>query len=171
MTLTPTAPDTHFSPEDDAKAFRSALSAFATGVTVVTTNTPDGPVGITANSFASVSLDPPLVLWCPAKGSHRFKHFDGAERYAIHVLAADQQAVCDAFVKSKTAFEDVDWTPSNAGVPLLHGVAACFECSLEATHEGGDHTIVVGRVIRAHHSSAQGLVFKMGKFGGFAANS
>ena len=161
------APGTQFSPQDDARAFRNALGAFATGVTVVTTDTPEGPVGITANSFASVSLDPPLVLWSPAKASHRFVHFAHAPRFAIHILDQSQKAICEAFTRSKTAFNDLDWVTSPQGVPLINGVAACFECNLEATHDAGDHVIVVGRVIRAHHSGAEPLVFHGGRYGFF----
>ena len=160
-------PGAPFSPETDARAFRTALGAFATGVTVITTDTPEGPVGITANSFASVSLDPPLVLWSPAKSSHRFVHFAHAPRFAIHVLGAGQQHICEGFTKSKTAFTGLDWVTSPLGVPLINGVAASFECTHEATHDAGDHAIVVGRVIRAHHGGGEPLVFHGGRMGQF----
>jgi flavin reductase (DIM6/NTAB) family NADH-FMN oxidoreductase RutF len=164
IALPPGAP---FSPDADSKAFRNALGMFATGVTIVTTDSADGPVGITANSFASLSLDPPLVLWSPAKASHRFEHFGASPRFAIHVLTAAQKHISEGFSKSKTAFAGLDWVTSPSGVPLINGVAACFECSLEATHDGGDHVIVVGRVIRAHHGGGDPLVFHAGQFGGF----
>lgn len=164
-------PGAPFAPDADVRAFRSALGAFATGVTVITTDSADGPVGIIANSFASVSLDPPLVLWSPAKNSHRFEHFGNAQRFAIHVLCADQHHICDGFTKSKTAFAGLDWVTSPSGVPLINGAAACFECSLETTHDAGDHTIVVGRVIRAHHGGGDPLVFHAGKFGQFKGAS
>ena len=164
IAITPGAP---FSPETDARAFRDALGAFATGVTIVTTDSPEGPVGITANSFASVSLDPPLVLWSPAKASHRFVHFAHAPRFAIHVLAAHQAGVAAGFTRSKTAFAGLQWSTSPLGVPLIEGVAASFECALEATHDAGDHAIVVGRVIRAHHAGGAPLVFHGGRMGGF----
>ncbi|WP_372805365.1 flavin reductase family protein, partial [Loktanella salsilacus] len=77
-----------FDPASDADSFRGALGTFVTGVTVITTDSPDGPVAIVANSFASVSLDPPMVLWSPAKSSKRFEHFAGARRFAVHVLSA-----------------------------------------------------------------------------------
>ena len=83
-----------FDPATDADSFRGALGTFVTGVTVVTTDSPDGPVAIVANSFASVSLDPPLVLWSPAKSSKRFAYFHGSRRFAVHVLAADQHDIC-----------------------------------------------------------------------------
>ncbi len=157
-----------FTPDTDAIAFRAALSAYPTGVTVVTTITPEGPMGITANSFASVSLDPPLVLWSPSRTSHRFEHFARAPRFAIHVLASDQRHVCEGFTKSKTAFEGLDWTASHAGVPLIAGALATFECNFEAAHEAGDHDIVIGRVTRAHHRDGLPLVFHGGGYGNFA---
>ena len=161
------APGAPFSPEGDTMAFRSALGAFATGVTVVTTDTPEGPVAITANSFASVSLDPPLVLWSPAKSSRRFEHFAHAQRFAIHILDETQKSICDGFNRSKTAFDGLDWSTGPSGVPLIAGVAACFECNLEARHDAGDHVILVGRVIRAHVTGGEPLIFHGGRYGRF----
>lgn len=157
-----------FSPEKDLFAYRRALGCFSTGVTVVTINTPEGPMGITANSFASVSLDPPLVLWSPAKSSQRYPHFMAATRFGIHVLDADQKYICDAFTRSKTAFDGLHWKPSHAGVPLLAETLACFECNLEAMHDAGDHTIIIGRVIRVQYRDSAPLVFHAGSYGGFA---
>lgn len=161
---------TQFSPDDNPMAFRNALGCFATGVTVITTLTDEGPMGITANSFASVSLDPPLVLWSPAKQSHRFEHFARAPRFVIHVMAADQRDICAGFTRSKTAFEGVGWSPNHAGVPILDGALAVFECNFEAAHHAGDHDIVIGRVTRAHHNEGAPLVFCNGYFGGFVKN-
>lgn len=168
MTTLTTAPDTHFTPEDNSDAFRAALGSFATGVTVVTTDRGEGPLGIVANSFCSVSLDPALVLWCPAKSSHRFAHFADARRFNIHVLSDSQGPIVDAITASKTAFGDIEWSPSHAGIPVIHGVVACFECNLEVVHDAGDHAIVVGRVIRAHHQGGVPLVWHGGRYGGFA---
>ncbi len=162
------SPGAPFLPEADARAFRSALGAFATGVTLVTTSDPDGTgFGIVANSFASVSLDPALVLWSPAKSSRRYEHFVHAQRFAIHILDEHQKHICDAFSQSKTAFAGLDWSTSPSGVPLIAGVAACFECNLEAVHDAGDHSIIVGRVIRAHVSGGEPLIFHGGRFGTF----
>ncbi|WP_438955999.1 flavin reductase family protein [Cognatiyoonia sp.] len=156
-----------FDPSTDASSFRGALGTFVTGVTLVTTDSPEGPVGIIANSFASVSLDPPLVLWSPAKASKRFEHFAGSRRFAIHVLAADQRDVCAAFARSKTAFDAVTWTKSHCGMPLIDGALATFECNLNTTHDAGDHVIVVGEVTRCTHTDGTPLVFHSGKYGEF----
>ncbi len=152
---------------ETSRAFRDALGQFATGVTIVTCRTPAGPVGITANSFASVSLDPPLVLWSPARSSRRFPAFEAAESYAIHILGSDQQQVCGAFVRDGAAFTAVDWSENDAGVPLIEGCLARFECTRTATHDGGDHLIIVGRVDRASLRTGDPLLFASGSYGRF----
>ncbi len=156
-----------FDPSADSDSFRGALGSFVTGVTVVTTDSPEGPVAIVANSFASVSLDPPLVLWSPAKSSKRFEHFAGSRRFAVHVLGADQRDICAAIIKSKTAISDVPTHQSHCGMPIIDGALATFECTLETTHDAGDHVIVVGRVTKAHHKGGAPLVFHGGKYGAF----
>jgi len=152
------------------RAFRDALGRFATGVTVVTApaTDADGPLGITANSFASLSLEPPLVLWSPARASRRFAAFATAPHFAIHVLAADQAALARHFAASGTDFDLPGIAPGFGGTPLLPDVLACFECTREAVHEGGDHAIVVGRVLRASLRDGAPLVFASGRYGGFA---
>lgn len=161
--ITPTT----FDPGTDADSFRAALGSFVTGVTVVTTDSPEGPVAIVANSFASVSLDPPLVLWSPAKSSRRFEHFAGARRFAVHVLAAGQRDICTAILQSKTAISKVPTHLSHCGMPIIEGALATFECNLETTHDAGDHVIIVGRVTKAHHGGGDPLVFHGGKYGAF----
>ena len=156
-----------FDPSADSDSFRGALGSFVTGVTVVTTDSPEGPVAIVANSFASVSLDPPLVLWSPAKSSKRFEHFAGSRRFAVHVLGADQRDICAAIIKSKTAISDVPTHQSHCGMPIIDGAFATFECTLVTTHDAGDHVIVVGRVTKAHHKGGAPLVFHGGKYGAF----
>mgnify|MGYP005985499687 CR=1 FL=1 len=156
-----------FDPSANADSFRDALGTFVTGVTVVTTDTPEGPVAIVANSFASVSLDPPLVLWSPAKSSRRFEHFAGARRFAVHVLSANQRDICAAIINSKTAISKVPMHLSHCGMPIIEGALATFECNLEATHDAGDHVIVVGRVTKAHHTGGAPLVFHAGTYGKF----
>jgi flavin reductase (DIM6/NTAB) family NADH-FMN oxidoreductase RutF len=157
--------ETDFDPALDPLAFRRALGRFATGVTVVTLAGPEGPLGITANSFAALSLDPPLVLWSPAKRSGRHALFTASAEFAIHILSAGQQALCDHFVRSADGFDAFPYRLSPEGVPILSGCAAVFECRLEAIHDGGDHTIVVGRVRRACSRPGATLIFSHGQFG------
>lgn len=152
---------------DTARDFRNALGQFATGVTVVTCQSELGPLGITANSFASVSLDPPLVLWSPAKASKRFAAFEAAEHYAIHIIAEDQVDVCGRFVKNGTDFDGLDWIESDEGVPLITGCLARFECTRHAIHEGGDHAIIVGHVTGAAIGQGKPLLFAKGAYGSF----
>lgn len=153
-----------FDPLTDARAYRAALGAFATGVTVVTVPSTDGPVGITANSFASVSLDPPLVLWSPAKASKRFDYFAQAPHFAIHVLDSSQKSICDAFTRDKHAFDGIDWCEGAQGVPDIRGCLARFDCSLSAKHDAGDHVIIVGRVNHVSFRAGQPLMFQAGRF-------
>lgn len=160
--------ETDFIPgPDSARDFRDALGCYGTGVTVVTTMTEDGPLGMTANSFASVSLDPPLVLWSPAKTSRRHAPFAGAVRFAIHVMAEDQDRLARHFAKQGDIFDGIAWRLSDDGVPILDGCLARFECVTEAVHDGGDHSIIVGRVLRGAHRPGSGLIFKQGQYGGF----
>lgn len=147
-----------------ARAFRDCLGRFASGVTVVTAPTSQGGIGMTANSFTSVSLDPALILWCPAKASSRFSAFSSASHFAIHVLAADQEEVARSFAKSAQAFDDHASHLSVAGVPLLHNCLARFECETHAMHDAGDHAIMIGRVLTAQMSDGAPLVFSQGCF-------
>jgi len=153
-----------FDPLTDQRAFRDALGAYATGVTIVTTASADGPIGITANSFASVSLNPPLVLWSPAKSSKRFKYFTGAKHFAVHILDGHQQQLCNGFTRDKSAFDGLDWAANDDGVPLINGCLARFECTLDAEHDAGDHTIIVGRVTGASAREGLPLLFQGGRF-------
>lgn len=162
------APVTSFAPDaDNTRLLRDAFGRFATGVTVVTAMSEDGPVGITANSFTSVSLDPPMVLWSPSKTSRRFPYFDAAQYYAIHVLGADQEELCWGFAKDAFALKDIDHDISAEGVPLLRNTLARFECKQSAKFEGGDHRIILGEVIRAEMREGDGLAFFGGKHGTF----
>ncbi|MDJ1007312.1 MAG: flavin reductase family protein [Paracoccaceae bacterium] len=159
---------TRFQPGPESqRAYRDALGSFATGVTVVTTRTSQGPVGITANSFASVSLDPALVLWSPAKSSRRHDAFAGAQSFAIHVLDAAQGAVAEAFVKDGAPFDRVAVRNVATGIPLLDDCLAVFECRRHAAHDAGDHTIIVGEVIAAETRPGEPLLFVQGKYGRF----
>ncbi len=159
---------TAFTPnKENERAFRDALGRFATGVTVVTTLSDQGPLGITANSFASVSLDPPLVLWSPARSSRRFPAFEAAEYYAIHVLGEDQVSLCQRFSRDGLEFEGLDWSPNKNGVPLIGNCLARFDCIREAAHDGGDHLIVLGRVRSAEFRDGAPLLFAAGNYGSF----
>ncbi|KPP88064.1 MAG: DIM6/NTAB family protein [Rhodobacteraceae bacterium HLUCCA08] len=149
--------------------YRRALGRFGTGVTVVTAADADGPVGITANSFSSVSLDPPLVLWSMARSSRRYPRFAGARHMAIHVLGAAQESVAHDFARSVAAFDRVAWAPGIGGVPLIEGCLARFECEAYQTHEGGDHVIHVLRVLRASVAEGAPLMVFGGTYGGFVA--
>lgn len=153
---------------ENSRSFRNALGAFTTGVTVVTATTPEGPIGMTVNSFASVSLDPPLVLWSPAKSSSRHPAFSEATHFAIHVLSADQDALSARFTRNGRAFDDLDWEVNDEGVPVIPGTLARFECRRAAAHDAGDHTIIVGEVLRAAHRDGDPLCFSGGAFGRFS---
>ena len=152
----------------NGRAFRDALGNFATGVTIVTCNSTAGPLGITANSFASVSLEPPLVLWSPARASKRCAAFEAAEHFAIHVLSESQQDHCATFAKEGGNFGGLDWTRSEDGVPLIENCLARFQCVRHAVYDGGDHSIIVGRVQIASVRDGKPLVFSRGSFGQFA---
>lgn len=137
----------------DTRELRNTLGVFATGVTVVTTADEQGrPRGFTANSFTSVSLDPPLVLVCIARGIGSAPVFLSAEHFAVNILAADQQDVSTAFgTPAGTRFESVAHAPGRVGSPVIDGVAAWIECAVHDLVEQGDHVILVGRVL--HHGS------------------
>lgn len=152
-------------PAADARNFRQALGQFATGVTIVTTAGDAGPVGVTANSFTSVSLDPPLVLWSLRRESSNLAAFQRAMHFAIHILAAEQTDLASHFARSASdKFASTEWTPGVGGAPLLPGVAARFECSRHAEHDGGDHVTFVGRVERYSCYDRAGLVFSQGRY-------
>ncbi len=150
---------------ENTRLLRDAFGRFATGVTVVTTGSEDGPVGITANSFSSVSLEPPLVLWMPDKGSRRFRYFEAAEHYAIHVLSHEQAEICSGFARNAQAFDQLTYRTDANGVPLIENCLARFECRRHAAYEGGDHLIVLGEVVQAEMRSGDALTFFAGKLG------
>ncbi|MDU9004613.1 flavin reductase family protein [Sedimentitalea todarodis] len=153
---------------DTSRAYRMALGCFGTGVTVVTTATDEGPLAMTANSFASVSLDPAMVLWCAAKHSKRYQAFVSAQDYSIHILAEDQMDLALHFSRIGTDFSPTSWQPDSAGVPILRGCIARFDCRQTALHDAGDHTIIVGLVQRVMRRPGTGLLHKSGQYGGFS---
>lgn len=132
----------------DARELRNALGQFATGVCVITTTTPQQKaLGITANSFASVSLDPPLVLWSLQNNSETYTTFSQARHYAINVLSKDQQDLSNQYAKKGDHLLDAEhYSVGKYGAPILRHALVSFECELEITHPGGDHLIIVGRV-------------------------
>lgn len=151
------------------REMRTALGAFATGVTVVTCRSPDGPLGFTANSFTSVSLDPPLVLWCPSVLSPHHDAFVAAHDFSIHVLEASQLDVSQRFAERQEDFEGIDWTESDSGVPLLKGCLTRLDCRQFTAHGAGDHTIVLGQVEHVMHTPGTPLLFALGAYGKLAA--
>ena len=140
---------------------------FATGVTIVTARTASGElVGLTANSFNSVSLEPPLVLWSLAQAAGSMPALSTGSHYAINVLAADQKALAERFAAQREGrWDGVAWTEGASGSPLLAGAAATFECFNRSRYDEGDHVIFVGEVERcAHRAGAAPLLFHGGKF-------
>lgn len=148
------------------RRFRDALGQFATGVTVISTRDPVGdPVGITANSFNSVSLDPPMVLWSIAKGSGKRLAFEQATHFAVNVLAEDQVPLSQAFARGGASpFESVAWQGGSVGMPLLEGCAARFECRKVYQYDGGDHLIIVGEVLKFEAEDRRALVYHRGRY-------
>ncbi|WP_374257080.1 flavin reductase family protein [Aquabacterium sp.] len=147
--------------------FRAALGQFATGITIVTARDAEGRlVGLTANSFNSVSLSPPLVLWSLAKQSTSMPGFLSATHYAINVLAADQRLLAERFAsKGIDRFDGTAWHAGLSGAPVIDGAVAVFECSHRSQHDEGDHVIFVGKV--EHCSRRIGvapLLFHGGRF-------
>ncbi|MFB4303889.1 3-hydroxy-9,10-secoandrosta-1,3,5(10)-triene-9,17-dione monooxygenase reductase subunit [Actinomadura sp. NTSP31] len=131
----------------DAQTFRNVLGHFCTGVTVVAGLDRGEPVGLACQSFTSLSLDPPLVLFCPGRTSTSWPRIRNGGRFSVNVLADDQRDVCAAFgATSAPKFSVVGWRRTAAGAVVLDGVLTWLDCSIEAVHDGGDHDIVVGRV-------------------------
>jgi flavin reductase (DIM6/NTAB) family NADH-FMN oxidoreductase RutF len=158
------------SDDDTRRRYRAALGTFATGVTVVTARAPDGaPVGLTVNSFTSVSLDPPLVSWCLAERALSLPAFQAASHFAVNVLAVDQVDLVHHFAqRTLDKFAAVPFDGGLGGVPLLGGVAARFECRNTATFPGGDHVIFLGEVERYERFDVEPLVFQGGRYGRLA---
>ena len=149
---------------DTQRQFRNALGRFASGVTIVTARTDDGIIGMTANSFSSVSMEPPLVLWCPAKTSSRYHFFEKATHFAIHVLSADQEHIAMEFARSGKAFDGLAVDTNEHGVPVFGDCLARFECETHQLHDAGDHAIMVGRVRSAAFREGAPLIFTQGRF-------
>ena len=156
----------------DAARYRQVLGHFPTGVTVITARGETGPVGLCVGSFASVSLDPPLVMFCAGKSSSSYPAIAAAGHYCVNVLAEDQEDVARVFAaKGDDKFAGIGWRPSVANrAPVLNDVLAWIDCTIEAVHEAGDHWIVVGRVLDLEIGHEGGpLVFFRGGFGRYGA--
>lgn len=152
----------------DARAFRAALGEFVTGVTIITTCDAAGaPAGLTANSFNSVSLDPPMVLFSLALDSTSLDAFRQASWWAVHVLSADQEALSNQFARRDAdKFTGVSYTAGPGGIPLLDGFAARFICRSAFEYEGGDHAIFLGEVREFEQAGRTPLVYHKGRYGG-----
>lgn len=152
--------------EAQRRYFRDVLGHFSTGVVVVTASSSSGLAGMTCQSVVSLSLDPPLVLFCPAKSSTSWPLIRAAGHFCVNILAADQAALCATFARSGgDKFAGVGWSPGVTGAPVLEGTLAHVECTLEVVHDGGDHEIAIGAVVDLSvRRSAQPLVFFRGAF-------
>ena len=154
-------------PSFTTQEFRASLAMFATGVTIVTARAPTGAlIGLTANSFNSVSLNPPLVLWSLSQGASSMSVFSTGSHYAINILAADQKELAERFASKRAdRWLDVPFTEGPCGAPLLTGAAATFECFNRSRYIEGDHVIFVGEVERcSHRAGAAPLLYHGGKF-------
>lgn len=158
------------STEIDPSRFRDVCGRYATGVTVVTVLDRAGrPFGVTANSFSSVSLDPPLVQFSLDRGASVFPLFEWTESFAFNVLGRDQQWLSGRFAENADGFDDVAHTRWDSGCPILEGCIANIECEKFAVYDGGDHVIVLGRVQRLECvATGEPLLFYRGGYGGFA---
>lgn len=150
----------------DAREFRNVLGAFVTGVTVVTTLDEHGnPFGLTANSFSSVSLDPPLVLWSQSLNAPSYPVFRDAERFAISILAEHQSHISQHFARGGVdKFAGVATEPGRSGLPLIRGAAAHLECRRVTSYPGGDHAVFLGEVEHIAQTPHRPLAFGRGRY-------
>ncbi len=149
----------------DPRAYRRALGGFATGVCVVTAHTVDGPLGITVNSFTSVSLDPPLVLWCMDIKSDRHDAFAGAERFAVHMLPVEDQAMSDRFAWGAARLTEQEFETGNPAPPRLRNAVTRLDCLTHDRIVMGDHLVIVGRVTAFDTRPGDALTYFRGKYG------
>ncbi|MES2535652.1 MAG: flavin reductase [Pseudomonadota bacterium] len=150
---------------DDPRAFRRCLAQFSTGVNVITTQSDGKPVGVTANSFSSLSMDPPLVLWSIGRGSRSFSAFTTAKHFTVNILSSEQVDVAQGFSsRAEDKFAGIDWHPGSLGSPVVSGVIAVLECETETIHDGGDHVILIGRVKRYARFPGNALLYAQGRY-------
>ncbi|MDB5616540.1 flavin reductase family protein [Tardiphaga sp.] len=157
----------------DPRDFRKALGNYATGVTVITVASENGgPVGLTCNSFASVSLNPPLILWSLVSHSPSMANFQNASHFVVNVLGASQRALARQFATpSKDKFAGVSWTAGLGDAPILADTVATFQCRSADRYYGGDHVIFLGAVEAYSYNGGEPLLFAQGGFGKFVAES
>ena len=150
----------------DTKQFRRVFGHFCTGVTVITTIDDEGPAGFACQAFAPLSLDPPLLLFCPQAGSATWRRIRNVGVFCVNVLAEAHRPLSRVFgAPGADKFADVAWTPSPAGTPILVGALTWADCRVEAVHPGGDHAIVVGRVTALGECHDDGpLLFFKGRY-------
>jgi 3-hydroxy-9,10-secoandrosta-1,3,5(10)-triene-9,17-dione monooxygenase reductase component len=154
----------------DQARFREVLGHFATGITIVTATEEGMPVGFSCQSFAALSLDPPMVILAPAKTSTSWPRIARAGAFCVNILGEHQEAVCRAFaVSGGDKFDGVEWTPGVTGAPLIAGSLATVECTLGTIHEGGDHELVTGHVVDMEVGEGSPLIFYRSGFGRFQA--
>jgi flavin reductase (DIM6/NTAB) family NADH-FMN oxidoreductase RutF len=154
----------------DQARFREVLGHFASGVTIVTANEEGEPVGFSCQSFAALSLDPPMVILAPAKSSTSWPRIAAAGAFCVNILSDAQADVCRAFaVSGGNKFEGVEWTPGVTGSPVIIGSLAVVECELGAIYEGGDHELVTGLVVAMDIGEGSPLLFYRSGFGHFVA--
>jgi len=152
--------------QDEAPSLRRVMGAYPTGVTIVAARDEEGePFGLTVNSFISVSLEPPLVLVCIGHTSTSHDRLVSGQHFSVNVLAGDQDAVAWRFAQepSEGRFDDVRWTPAPSGAPVLEGALAWLDCEVHEVLQGGDHSIVVGRVAEAAVTDRPALLFHRGR--------
>lgn len=161
-------PEQHLQPALDPKEFRQVLGTFTTGVTIITARGEDGtPAGVTANSFNSVSMDPPLVLWSLARKSNSLATFESASHWAVHILAHDQDSLSGHFARSVSGqekFSDIEYDNGLGNAPLLSGCTARLQCRTKDIFDGGDHIILVGEVLTYDKTDTPPLVFQRGSY-------
>ncbi len=157
-------------PEFDDRAFRSVMGQFCTGVVIATGRLNGEPAGFAVQSFFSLSLEPPLVGFCPARTSTSWPKLRDSGSFCINILNADQKSICDVFARTGIdKFDEIAWHEGMTGSPVLEGVPAYLDCNLETEHDAGDHTIAVGRVrdIAILDAEITPLLFLRGGYGRF----
>ncbi len=155
----------HFTPTSDTQRdYRAALGSFASGVTVITAQTVDGPIGMTANSFSSVSLEPPLILWAVSNTSKRRDFFVSATHFAVHILRDDQTELSSRFARLGTDFSELDCATTPEGTPVFANCLTRFDCKTHSQIDGGDHTILLGHVLNVLSNEGRPLVHAQGSY-------